>query len=374
MKFTIPQYREKDIRVQLDDLQDEMTVFEETIEYTVSPVYNKSFQLDGKSRILAAVDIEITNPQLTINGFTIIGRITHSKTNKPVFDKVYPINITHDIDYSIHCQHCNVKYRKYTYVLLKDDNELVYIAETCINNFLGLNSSVALKHAKLFIQLTNIFHIEQRKIKQLSVEAQPLDTFLMKCIQIINEKGYVSGKQAREQNEINNKQMATGLEAWDNKQTTFDDTIIQTCDEVIKWVVGLTKHSSYIQSIKELVDYKYVTYRTATTAASMVGVWKNNHEQQMVENEIVSNHFGTVGERIELNVTVEHITTYDGTYGTNNRYKLRTDDGNVAIWFTTNNGLKVDKKYYGKCTISKHSVFNGIQQTILTRCKLIEIT
>lgn len=87
-----------------------------------------------------------------------------------------------------------------------------------------------------------------------------------------------------------------------------------------------------------------------------------------------SNYVGEVGQRIEVLATVEKsikifgqkFSYYDS--GVSYINVMRDDAGNVLIW-------KTDRELTGKLslkgTIKEHKDYNGLKQTVLTRCKIL---
>lgn len=397
MKYTIPTYKQKTILKKLDDLNKRIAGMKgQFIDYTVSPSYQKLIAIhieDNKTKdiLVDVVDINVINPVVSLNGWSFLAVIEHSKEGNIILKKIYDVEVPEQyLTSDTYCEHCNTnRYRKYTYLVYKaETKEIHQVGSTCLTAYLGFDASMLLAHAELFITLGNLMN-DSKEVSRMSkrgIEAQPIETFLKRSIAVINLHGYVSAKKAREKNMEGHDDIwtATGdvvwgfeytsIKYWNNEfNESISDATKETYDKVIEWVNGLENTSDYIHNIKTIVARGYVTYKTATTAASIIGVWKKNHEQRKVEDKVVSNYVGTVKERIEVEVTVEHITIYEGTYGTNRCYKLRTNEGNILIWFTTNNSLELNEKYKGKCTITKHNLYNGICQTIVSRCKFNHI-
>lgn len=84
-----------------------------------------------------------------------------------------------------------------------------------------------------------------------------------------------------------------------------------------------------------------------------------------------SNWVGEVGQKIELDVSIENVRTLEGQYGYTYLYKMLDENGNDITWFASRAALKGLNKAKIKGTIKKHSEFNGRKQTVLTRVKVI---
>jgi hypothetical protein len=96
------------------------------------------------------------------------------------------------------------------------------------------------------------------------------------------------------------------------------------------------------------------------------------HRQSLRERTANSRHIDVVGERVDLTAEVFSRRSFTGKYGTVYRYSFVTENGDVVKWFAsgrqenTGNGSKVQIRG----TVKKHEEYKGMQQTILTRCKL----
>lgn len=93
-----------------------------------------------------------------------------------------------------------------------------------------------------------------------------------------------------------------------------------------------------------------------------------------------SAHFGAVGEKLMIKAVVIGVRQIDGLYGTTTMIKLLTEEGNVAVWFASNAPEALEKAMEAEepatftiiAGVKGHDAYNGIQQTQLTRCKLVD--
>lgn len=116
----------------------------------------------------------------------------------------------------------------------------------------------------------------------------------------------------------------------------------------------------------------------------------------------LSNHVGEVGEKVEAEVELVDLFSFEGCFGTTTVAKFRDDDGNLMVWFTSrfpNRGSKPvadvvhrlengsvwrerahDEPTFWECgdrmvlrgTVKSHDWYDGERQTTVTRCKLNE--
>ena len=88
----------------------------------------------------------------------------------------------------------------------------------------------------------------------------------------------------------------------------------------------------------------------------------------LLYGESPSTHFGTVGTRYDLKLTILNITTVNGSYGEKHFYLFADEDGNEFTWSTaTTKDLSPHKTYTCRGTVKAHNVYKGKKQTELSR-------
>ena len=89
-----------------------------------------------------------------------------------------------------------------------------------------------------------------------------------------------------------------------------------------------------------------------------------------------SQHIGTVGDKVEMNLRLGKISGFDGMYGYTFIYRFYDEENNVIIWKTSKapadfaDELQEGNVIFISGTIKAHSEYKGEPQTILTRCKI----
>lgn len=92
-----------------------------------------------------------------------------------------------------------------------------------------------------------------------------------------------------------------------------------------------------------------------------------------------SAHVGTIGQRVTLRVTTEKvidITPINQRYGFGRRYMFlaRDERGNRIVYKGSGDFPRAEETGMYKVTVSEHGQYNGENQTVVMRPKLIEIT
>lgn len=395
MRYTIPSYKRKQILNKIEGLNKRIVGMEgQRIEYTASLDYEKTININDADMLVKVFDIDVTNPMVSLNGWSFLAITEHSKKGNIILKKLYDVEIPEQYQNSdTYCEHCNTnRYRKYTYLVYNNDTKEIHqVGSTCLTAYLGFDASLLMAHAELFTHLKTIMDDDRERGRMVKrgVETQTVENFLKLAIVTIEKYGYVSAKKAREYyangNELHEDSIyhnATGYTVWGinyNKkywknelEEAKTDRVNEIYTKIIEWVKGLETKSDYIRNIQILVDRDYVTYKTATTAASIVGVYNMNLQKNKVEDKKVSNWFGTIKERIDVDLILKRKTPFEGKFGISNCYMFETQEGNVAILFTAAVELEEGKRYVGKATVTKHTEYKGLKQTVINRVKLVE--
>lgn len=83
-------------------------------------------------------------------------------------------------------------------------------------------------------------------------------------------------------------------------------------------------------------------------------------------------HVGTVGAELTVVVTIDRVISNVGNYGAN-LHKMHDASGHVITWFASTVSLEVGKTYRVTGRVKKHDTYQGVSQTILTRCKAVAL-
>lgn len=101
-------------------------------------------------------------------------------------------------------------------------------------------------------------------------------------------------------------------------------------------------------------------------------------EQELKASKSTSEYFGEIGDKVELQLTYVHTTSWENAYGgwlnhpsVTNLHTFKDAAGNIFTWKTAS---YIDVEYGTvltvKGTIKDHTEYKGIKQTVLTRCKM----
>ena len=90
--------------------------------------------------------------------------------------------------------------------------------------------------------------------------------------------------------------------------------------------------------------------------------------ESIIYDESESEYVGSIGERLDLYLTVERTIELDGSYGRSTMHIMRDDCGNLFVWTTASKSWAVDTEHHIKGTVKDHRKYKNECQTVLTRC------
>lgn len=90
--------------------------------------------------------------------------------------------------------------------------------------------------------------------------------------------------------------------------------------------------------------------------------------ESIIYDESESEYVGSIGERLELFLTVEKVIELDNNFGRSSMHIFKDDCGNSYVWTTASKTWSVGSEHHIKGTVKDHRKYRNQCQTILTRC------
>lgn len=90
--------------------------------------------------------------------------------------------------------------------------------------------------------------------------------------------------------------------------------------------------------------------------------------EALIYDESESEYVGSIGERLELFLTVEKVVELDNNYGRSTMHIFKDDCGNSYVWTTASKSWAVGSEHHIRGTVKDHRKYRNQCQTILTRC------
>ena len=297
------------------------------------------------------------------------------------------------------CEHCNsARHRKETYIVYNEEtNEYKQVGSSCLCDFTGGFSAEA---AAEYIALYDSLIEGEAPMPGGHVESYySTDKVLKYAIVSVKYLGYHSTEHEdptkyRVRIDLDYDQnrgclMKGQVEEVEKFRADYNpdysdpelDTII---DDLKTYIDGEKDDSSYMHNLKLLLNEEYIAIKNFGYVVSAVSVY-NKHlgrvEERRIKEEahkqdLISQHVGTVGDRITIKniANIETITSWTNYYGysetTTIRYKITDTDGNIYMW-DCSGYIDTDRDVVALTgTIKKHDEFRDVKQTWLTRCRV----
>ena len=148
----------------------------------------------------------------------------------------------------------------------------------------------------------------------------------------------------------------------------------QLVQDALEWVKTQDSENDYIYNLQLISQQEYLVGRNLGLIASLLPSYhrylESFKEDKAKKESSTSSYQGSIGERLSLQGHLVLLASWETDFGMTYLYNITDEQGNVFIW-KTNKFLKAGTITY-KGTVKEHNEYKGIQQTILTRCKISE--
>lgn len=300
------------------------------------------------------------------------------------------------------CAHCRLdRRRKASYLVRHEGGEIVQVGSTCVRDFLGGAGPKRIVKAfewfeLLFEVLEDAGEREGGGFGAARAEVG-VEDFLTHVACMMREHGWRSKAEAydrggtstaedAERNRFNMARQQRGRKGEDLWIVPTEEDA-ERAAAAIEWVrseIGAKVHgdrqaegaSDYEHNLYVAVAGDYLPAKSDGIAASALRAWDRAMErvaerERIAEQGASSDYFGSVGDRLELSLTVEAVFAVEGRYGTSFITKMNDGDGNVVKWFGSRR-LREGATYVGKWTIKGHDEYRGTKETQVTRPAKLE--
>jgi len=278
------------------------------------------------------------------------------------------------------CDHCNTKRdRTSVFVLGHEDGRYAAVGRTCLLDFMGGHGdpkAAAAGSEILFALFDAARGMEGGEEGGGGlIEAIGLESYLATVASKIREYGWTSRSQA-----YDTGRASTADLAWLPPKSDVRADDMESAQKTIEWAsreFGEPDPSSltdYGYSCRQVVLSGVASRRSMGVAASLIPAYQRAMAQAAErERSADSQHIGTVGERLVLDLTFTGVRTFDGQYGRTYICMFLDPSGNVVKWFASSwifdfpFASATGKKVKLKATIKEHGEYKGIKETQLSR-------
>jgi hypothetical protein len=325
--------------------------------------------------------IDIPNNMIMVEGYKLVG-ILDTSTDIPIMNRIdEEIEIPqkyYDVQ-NTHCEHCGIKRkRNHLFILLNlEDNIFISVGSSCINDFLGHNVLKSYEYIDNILKDCDAIEKDEElgyssdgygRYSKYSIEE-----IVAYSINSVDKNGYIPTQH--EFGVISTRDDV--IESIKQNDKISNEYYIKA-KEIIIWFkdnVDNFQQTDYIRNLSAIVNQTSIETKWIGYLTSLYTLYlKEQNKKKQNENSNNIEYFGNPGDKIIKELLLNNIFSYFSMFGMVNIYQFLDDENHMFIWKTTSvtSELYKNEKYKVKGTIKEHNEYNGVKQTVITRCKILE--
>lgn len=290
------------------------------------------------------------------------------------------------------CEHCDsIRRRNDTFVLKTPEGTLKQVGRNCLADFLRTTDVAAA--ISLFTLLEDLVrHVRDDDEDSLGsfgrVTGFGVIEILAATASVIRHEGWVSSKAAREQEKCSTASRVEWLlsptfghmsdrEVEERRTLTPTEGDYEEAKAVVAWAKGLTVRSDYDNNLKVACSLFHIEFRTVPLVASAVTSYRRTVERELAAKAVakpVAGHFGELGKRYDLELTVKFVREWESDYGVTTLIAFEDTEGHLFKWKASGaHDVKPGERYRVKGTVKIHGDYKGVSETGLSRCVLTPV-
>ena len=338
--------------------------------------------------------ITLNHPELSYGGWTFVAAVDHTKAG--AITRVAPgqsLNGWRPED-SL-CEHCGkARHRTSTYIVQNENGERRQVGSGCMEGFLGVRpqglwamtydleepapdtDSEGVEHASSADAVTPTRDLIATA---LAVSDGGKDYWSQSAANMYERESTSSATRwamigatlgrddAREQAAIQERAKAY-----------LDDG---TADEVLRAAQEIDGDNDYATNMRVIASGEWVSTKHTGLAVSAIGVWNRARKLEIERKQKAESAKGFIAapkEKVaDVGATITKVRHIEQNYGyrptTGTLILMRTADGHEVKWFSSRmqSDVKVGQEVRVSGTVKANEEYQGVDQTVLTRAKLV---
>ena len=272
------------------------------------------------------------------------------------------------------CEHCKKARRRNDVFVFEKEGNQIAVGRQCLKDFLGSEDPAKVIYRAAFFEKMDDFEKEFGGMG--SDPYYPIYDILTYASASIRKDGFISKKMALDTLSTSDKVLMAFNPRGKSDVIEIEDQDRNLANEVKDFFIEAEPFTNdYMENLRILIGNKdHANSRHFGLVVSGVSAYLRIKEEQKQRSEIVSGYLGEVKERLrskEVEIVSEIYLGY-GAYGDKYLYKMIDTEGNHITWFTQKQDLQQGDKIVADMTVKGHSEFKEIQQTNVTRVKIMK--
>jgi len=333
--------------------------------------------------------VEVFGARPVVAGWRFCGKLEHIPETDDVLVKEL-----NEGDVPVHyrtceanCDHCKTdRNRRDTFVIRHiKTGEYKQIGRSCLGDFFGgMAPEAVARMFELVQECRDAFrdfedYDEDRDLSPKSMYYAPVEILALSACAIREGGGYISAREADALMRMSTGQLVRTNLTVSAKKLSADErlTVIDVdrrkAGDVLAWLQSASlaaMNDTYFYNLRTLAHTAGVGYRNIGLFASAVVAYDREQSRSLEKDAaVVSQYVGTVGEKIELVVTLTGTSLIPGfQYGDKLLHRFLDTDGNALVWFCSGHSeMMPGERYHIKGTVKKQEIYREVQQTTLER-------
>lgn len=338
------------------------------------------FEAPGFRRYaIEVIDVYVEGFAPIINGWRLIACLEHTTAGNLIhnFEKDENLDVGEYSHREFYCEHCGLRRDRSTVYLLKNkEGEIKQVGSTCLVDFTGNLSAEDL--AKFFLKSKDI--LEDESIEGYGGNPTHLGTnsFFAYVLQTIKDYGWISATQAKSMGVHSTSKMAYRAFCGNEKELRHPDSdtrrkAVEIIQEVKHYLEKKDSKNEYEHNIHILLTASDTIHVKKTGFIS--SIWTLYQRIEKTRKSGKKYYDGDKNKKIEVDVVFSKCTSFDSSYGYNQRMYIYTfeDEQHVFVWITScDKSFPTDREIKISCKIKDFKDLNGIPQTIIKNLKLLK--
>lgn len=292
------------------------------------------------------------------------------------------------------CEHCNkIRSRKDTYLIYNAENEeYKQVGKTCLKEF---TSGLDAEQVAFFLQFFSSLEASEDFGPSPSyVSYYTLEEVLHHAFECFHHWGYERVDEFDPGSKTTKGRVAryihcpSGFDREEMDEVGYDENseyAISNTEAALDWIRNVPEDDlgfGYLRNLYTLCKQEYITGRDFGIVCSLTTAYFREVERQKVKaakeaeakvEAEKSSYQGEIGDRLDVRCElVQCVSSWESQFGWTYLYKIIDTEGNIYIWYASRGIDEPENVVAIKGTVKDHSEFNGVKQTVLTRCKVTD--
>lgn len=359
----------------------ERSGIDERIGYTIEEYIEESTHpVTGMKVYKDRVRLTLDKPVLKHDGWTFAGKMTWDE-EAGLITRMAPGQELLERPAAKLCDVCGKeRVRTATYIVQKN-NEQKQVGSNCLKRFMGITpgglwmmeSDLENSLDEMERDSSGLGRLNWRDERSDSVELMAL------ALAISKDRGWVSRAASNTDQEatvdimfelLNESKPTNAVILADYRAKAAK--LKSEAEAIIKEAQEIDGNSEYAENLRVLASAKTVSNANAPLFLSAIGNSQRNKQREVAkEAQAKSEFIGQPGEKVaDHKVTIEEIKYIPSNYGGKSLVVMVDEDGNrIKTFYSGSSDPEVGKSYSLSGTIKTHNEWNGVKETLTTRCK-----